>query len=71
MVGGGAFNDVNRVGALGTYGGAGGLSLHTDLRFGATGRYQVNIRASWGFPTVWLLDQPYFAGLLAFGARIF
>ena len=71
LVGGGAFNHINRVGALGTYGGAGGLSLHTDLRFGATGRYQVNIRASWGFPTVWLLDQPYFAGLLAFGARIF
>ena len=70
LLGGGTFNDVNRVGALRTYGGAGGLSLLGDLRFGPTGRYQVNIRASWGFPTVWLFDQPYFAGLLAFGARI-
>lgn len=71
LVGGGTFNDVDRVGALGTYGGAGGVSLHADLRFGPTGRYQVNIRASYGFPAAWLLDPPYFAGLLAFGARIF
>lgn len=71
LVGGGAFNDVTRVGDLSTYGGAGGLSLHGDLRFGPTGRYQVNVRVSWGFPVAWLLDPPYFAGLLAFGARIF
>jgi hypothetical protein len=71
LVGGGAFNDVMRVGNLSTYGGAGGLSLHGDLRFGPTGRYQVNVRVSWGFPVAWLLDPPYFAGLLAFGARIF
>jgi len=71
LVGGGAFNDVNRVGALSTYGGAGGVSLHGDLRFGPTGRYQVNIRVSYGFPAVWLYNAPYFAGLLAFGARLF
>jgi hypothetical protein len=71
LLGGGAFNDVNRVGALSTYGGAGGISLHGDLRFGPTGRYQVNIRLSYGFPTAWLDNPPYFAGLLAFGARIF
>jgi hypothetical protein len=71
LVGGGAFNDVNRVGALNTYGGAGGVSLHADLRFGPTGRYQVNVRVSYGFPASWLFDPPYFAGLLAFGARIF
>lgn len=71
LVGGGVFNDVDRVGSLSTYGGAGGLSLHGDLRFGPTGRYQVNMRVSWGFPTPWLVDPPYFAGLLAFGARIF
>lgn len=71
LLGGGVFNDVNRVGSLDTYGGAGGLSLHGDLRFGPTGRYQVNVRLSYGFPTSWLVDPPYFAGLLAFGARIF
>lgn len=71
LVGGGAFNDVYRVGALSTYGGAGGLAVFGDLRFGPTGRYQINIRASWGFPVDWLLDPPYFSGLLAFGARIF
>lgn len=71
LVAGGAFNDVYRVGALSTYGGAGGLAVFGDLRFGPTGRYQVNIRASWGFPVSWLLDTPYFSGLVAFGARIF
>ncbi len=71
LVGGGAFNDVYRVGALSTYGGAGGLALLGDLRFGPAGRYQVNIRVSWGFPVSWLLDPPYFSGLVAFGARIF
>lgn len=71
LLGGGAFNDVTREGALSVYGGAGGVSLHSDLRFGPTGRYQVNIRVSYGFPAPWLLDPPYFAGLLAFGARIF
>lgn len=71
LVGGGAFNDVNRVGALSTYGGAGGVSLHGDLRFGPTGRYQLNIRVSYGFPVAWLFDPPYLAGLVAFGARIF
>lgn len=71
LVGGGAFNDVTRTGDLNAYGGAGGVSLHGDLRFGPTGRYQVNIRVSYGFPTPWLLEPPYFAGLLAFGARIF
>jgi len=71
LLGGGAFNDVYRVGALSTYGGAGGLALFGDLRFGPTGRYQLDIRASYGFPTAWLLAPPYISALLAFGARIF
>jgi hypothetical protein len=71
LVAGGAFNDVFRVGALNTYGGAGGLALFGDLRFGPTGRYQVDIRLSYGFPVSWMLDPPYLSGLLAFGARIF
>lgn len=71
LVGGGAFNDVYRVGALGSYGGAGGLGLFGDLRFGERGRYQLDLRASWGFPASWLLEQPYFSGLLGFGVRIF
>ena len=71
LVGGGAFNDVYRVGSLSTYGGAGGLALFGDLRFGPTGRYQLNIRASYAFPTPWLLAPPYISALLAFGARIF
>lgn len=35
LVGGGAFNDVTRDGAIATYGGAGGLAVFGDLRFGA------------------------------------
>lgn len=71
LVAGGAFNDITRVGALNTYGGAGGLALFGDLRFGPTGRYQLDIRGSWGFPASWLLDPPYVSVLVGFGARIF
>lgn len=71
LVAGGAFNDVTRVGALNTYGGAGGLALFGDLRFGPTGRYQLDIRGSWGFPASWLIDSQYVSVLVAFGARIF
>jgi len=41
------------------------------LRFGPTGRYQVNIRGSWGFPAVWWENPPYIAVLAALGVRIF
>lgn len=71
LVAGGAFNDVTRVGALNTYGGAGGLAVFGDLRFGPTGRYQLDMRGSWGFPASWLVDSPYVSLLVAFGARIF
>ena len=71
LVAGGAFNDVYRVGALNTYGGAGGLTAFGDLRFGPSGRYQVNIRGSWGFPAAWLEGPPYVALLAALGVRIF
>ena len=71
LVGGGAFNDVKRTGALGSYGGTGGLALFGDLRFGPSGRYQLDLRVSWGFPTSWLIDPPYLSGLVAFGVRIF
>ncbi len=71
LVAGGAFNDVYRVGALNTYGGAGGLTVFGDLRFGPTGRYQVNIRGSCGFPAVWWENPPYVALLAALGVRIF
>ncbi len=71
LVGGGAFNDVTRDGALGRYGGAGGLALFGDLRFGARDRFQLHARFSWGFPVAWLVDGPYLAALLAFGARVF
>lgn len=71
LVAGGAFNDVRRVGALGRFGGTGGVALFADLRFGKNERYQVNMHFSYGFPVEWLLDNPYFAGLLAFGAYVF
>jgi hypothetical protein len=71
LLGGGAFNDVTRDGAIDTYGGAGGVSLFGDLRFGERDRFQLHARCSWGFPVVWLLDGPYLAGLLSFGARVF
>lgn len=71
LVAGGAFNDVTRVGALNTYGGAGGLTLFGDLRFGPTGRYQLDIRGSWGFPVSWLGDSQYVSLMAGFGVRIF
>ena len=71
LVAGGAFNDVTRVGALNTYGGAGGLAVFGDLRFGPTGRFQLDIRGSWGFPVSWLIDSQYVSLLVGFGARIF
>jgi hypothetical protein len=71
LVGGGAFNDVTREGALKTYGGAGGVAVFGDLRFGERDRYQLHARFSYGFPVVWLLDGPYVGGLVTFGARVF
>lgn len=71
LVGGGAFNDVTRENALDTYGGTGGVALFGDLRFGPEERWQLHTRLSYGFPVAWLLDGPYLAGLLAFGARAF
>jgi len=71
LVGGGAFNDVTREGALASYGGVGGVALFADLRFGKGGRYQINAHLSYAFPVVWLLDPPYVAGLVAFGASLF
>lgn len=71
LLGGGAFNDVTRDGAISTYGGAGGLALFGDFRFGERDRYQLHARFSYGLPVVWLLDGPYLSGLLTFGARVF
>ena len=71
LIGGGAFNDVTRDGAIGTYGGAGGLSIFGDLRFGEDDRWQLHTRLSWGFPVAWLLDGPYLAALVGVGARAF
>ncbi len=71
LVGGGGFNDVYRVGSLNTYGGAGGLALFGDLRFGPSGRFQLDLRMSWGFPVGWLSEPLYLSGLLAVGMRIF
>ena len=42
-----------------------------DLRFGPTGRYQLDIRGSWGFPVSWLADSQYVSLMVGFGARIF
>ena len=71
LLGGGAFNDVARTGAIGTYGGAGGLAVFGDLRFGPAGRFQLDIRGSWGFPVRWLTDSQYVALLVGFGVRAF
>lgn len=71
LVAGGAFNDVRRTGALGRFGGTGGVALFADLRFGAERNYQLNAHLSYGFPVEWLLDSPYVAGLVAFSAMIF
>ena len=71
LLGGGAFNDVTRDGAISTYGGTGGVSLFGDFRFGERDRHQLHARLSYGFPVVWLLEGPYFAALLSYGARVF
>ena len=71
LLAGGAFNDVARTGALSTYGGAGGLAAFGDLRFGPTGRFQLDIRGSWGFPVRWLIESQYVSLLVGFGVRAF
>lgn len=71
LLAGGAFNDVARTGALSTYGGAGGLAVFGDLRFGPTGRFQLDIRGSWGFPVSWLIESQYVSLLVGFGVRVF
>lgn len=62
---------MTRDGALSSYGGAGGLAVFGDLRFGEQDRFQLHARFSWAFPVAWLVDGPYLAGLLGFGARVF
>ncbi|MEM7435430.1 MAG: hypothetical protein AAF436_09790, partial [Myxococcota bacterium] len=71
LVAGGAFNDVRRTGALGRFGGTGGVAVFADLRFGKERNYQLNAHLSYGFPVEWLLDSPYVAGLVAFSAKVF
>lgn len=66
-VAGGAFNDVRRVGALDTLGGAGGVAAFTDLRFG---RWQAYVRAGWAFPVAWL-PGTHVSVLAGVGARLF
>ena len=66
-VAGGAFNDVRRIGALDTFGGAGGVAAFTDLRFG---RWQVYARAGWAFPVAWL-PGTHVSVLAGLGVRLF
>ena len=66
-VAGGAFNDVRRVGALDSFGGAGGLAAFADLRFG---RWQAYVRAGWAFPVAWL-PGTHLSVLAGLGVRLF
>lgn len=68
LVAGGTINDPRRQGLLDSFGGAGGLALFTDLRWG---RWQVYARLGWAFPTKWLLDNPHFSGLIGVGVDVF
>jgi len=66
-VAGGAFNDVRRVGALDSFGGAGGAAAFADLRFG---RWQAYVRAGWAFPVAWL-PGTHLSVLAGLGVRMF
>jgi hypothetical protein len=66
-LGAGAFSDVRRVGALDTYGGAGGVAAFADLRFG---RWQAYLRAGYGFPVAWL-PGTHVSVLAGLGVRMF
>ena len=68
LVSGGTINDPFREGNLDRFGGIGGLALTTDLRWGI---WQVYARLGWAFPTDWLVDEPYFSGLLGLGLNVF
>lgn len=68
LISGGTVNDPFRVGDLNDFGGIGGLAITTDLRFGI---WQVYGRAGYGFPTDWLVDNPYFSFMAGLGVNAF
>lgn len=68
LAAGGVFNDVNRAGALDTFGGAAGFALHGDLRFGA---WQFYLRAGYAVPVTWLRDPPQFGAFAGVGVALF
>ena len=68
LIAGGAFNDVRRTGALDKFGGAGGIALLGNLRFG---RVDLHLQAGWSFPVEWLEEQPHFNVMAAVGAEVF
>ncbi len=68
IVGGGAFNDPRRTGALSTFGGAGGTALFADLRIW---RFQAYLRAGYGFPAGGIASPPHFSGFVGLGMRLF
>ena len=68
LLSGGVLNDPRRQGLLDSFGGAGGLALFTDLRWG---RWQVYARVGWAIPSRWLLDNPHVSGFLGLGVDAF
>jgi hypothetical protein len=66
-VSGGAFNDVQRTGALDSFGGAGGAGAFADMRWGD---FQLHARFGCAFPVDWLPEPPYLSALLTAGARV-
>ncbi|MBI5512911.1 MAG: hypothetical protein HY909_04040 [Deltaproteobacteria bacterium] len=68
MVGGGAFNDVRRTGALAEFGGAVGTGAFVDLRFG---RWVAHLRAGYALPLGWLADGTHLGVMATMGVRLF
>jgi hypothetical protein len=68
LVGGGAFNDIERDGDLRSFGGAGGAAIFSDLRFGPV---QIHLRFGASFPADWQADPPHLSMFAALGSRLF
>ncbi|MAC29398.1 MAG: hypothetical protein CMN29_03320 [Sandaracinus sp.] len=63
----GAFNDLDRSGALDTFDFAAGAGAFADLRFG---RWQIHLRFAGAIPLDWLSGDPWLSALLTLGARL-
>jgi hypothetical protein len=67
-LGGGAFNDTQRIGRLDLLGFAAGAALFADLRFG---RFFTHLRAGYALPVGSFSEGHHLSAMAALGVRLF